>query len=121
MLKNRRKKGYTETYLLNHFNTGSKEKYLIIENGVFAKGDRGIIDSIGWEKGITTVFEYNGKPTIVIISRVIKSQPKTIEEARGIITSDYQNSLDKQWIRELREKYKVNINKGLLAKIKQEL
>ncbi|MCK4464460.1 MAG: peptidylprolyl isomerase [Bacteroidales bacterium] len=118
MLKKRRKKGYTETYLLNHFNTGSEKKYLSIENGVFAKGDRGIIDSIDWKKGITPVFEYGGKPTIAIINRVIKPQPKTLEEARGIITSDYQDFLDKQWIRELREKYKVNINKELLSKIK---
>ncbi|GAH76085.1 unnamed protein product, partial [marine sediment metagenome] len=99
--------------------TGSKEKYMSIENGVFAKDDRGIIDSIDWKKGITPVFEYNGKPTIVIISRVIKPQPKPLEETRGIITSDYQDFLDKQWIRELREKYKVNVNKGLLTKIKQ--
>ncbi len=45
-----------------------------------------------------------------IVTDVIPAKPKTLEEAKGYILSDYQNELDKQWVEKLRKKYKVQIN-----------
>lgn len=42
---------------------------------------------------------------------------KSLEEAKGIITADFQTYLEQQWINELRQKYPVNIDKSLLNTI----
>jgi peptidyl-prolyl cis-trans isomerase SurA len=44
--------------------------------------------------------------------------PKALEEARGLITAAYQDSLEKEWIAELRAKYPVSVNKDVLYSIK---
>jgi peptidyl-prolyl cis-trans isomerase SurA len=49
---------------------------------------------------------------------MLPPQPKELSEAKGIITADYQSYLEKQWINELRSKYKVKINEEVLKQIK---
>ena len=41
---------------------------------------------------------------------LVNPEPKTIREAKGLITSDYQNFLEKEWIKELKAKYPVVVN-----------
>lgn len=43
--------------------------------------------------------------------------PKTLEEAKGLYVSDYQNYLEEEWIKELRKKYKIKVNKKVLKSI----
>jgi peptidyl-prolyl cis-trans isomerase SurA len=43
--------------------------------------------------------------------------PKSLEEARGIYISDYQQELEEQWVKELRSKAKIAVNKKLLKQI----
>ena len=117
MLGKRSKKGYKDEDFLDHFNNEG-DPYLQIEKGIFSKGDNAIIDSIKWQKGTKKDIRHGGKPVIVIIHEVIRNQPKALNEAKGIITSDYQNHLDKEWIKELRSKYPVLINSEVLNKIK---
>jgi len=117
MLSKRSKKGYKDEDFLDQFNNEG-DPYLQIEKGIFSKGDNAIIDSSKWQKGTKKDIRYGGKPVIVIIHEVIRNQPKTLNEAKGIITSDYQDHLDKEWIKELRSKYPVLINSEVLNKIK---
>lgn len=117
MLKKRTRKGYSDKDFLAAFNSGD-ENYLNIENGIFSKGDHEIIDSIKWHKGVSEGMEKNGKPVIVVIHEIMKNQPKTLEEAKGVITSDYQNYLEQEWIRQLREKYPVTINQEIVNEMK---
>jgi peptidyl-prolyl cis-trans isomerase SurA len=42
---------------------------------------------------------------------------KTFEDARGDVISDYQDSIDKKWIAELRKKYPVKVNEDVLKSI----
>ncbi|MDA3930955.1 MAG: peptidylprolyl isomerase [Prolixibacteraceae bacterium] len=44
--------------------------------------------------------------------------PKTFEEAKGHYISDYQKVLETEWIKSLREKYEIKVNKKLLKKVK---
>jgi len=41
-----------------------------------------------------------------------------MNEARGQITSDYQEYLESEWLKSLKEKYPVSINRELLKQIK---
>ena len=53
----------------------------------------------------------------VVFVNVIKKiapQPKTLEEAKGLITADYQSYLEKEWIEQLRKKYPVTVHKEVV-------
>jgi len=45
------------------------------------------------------------------------SSGKTFEDARGDVVSDFQDSIDKRWIAELRKKYPVKVNEDVLKSI----
>jgi len=70
------------------------------------------------KKGTGEVSTINGTSSFVIIKKILKPQLKELDETRGQVTSDYQDYLEKQWISELRNKYKVEVNKELLSRIK---
>jgi peptidyl-prolyl cis-trans isomerase SurA len=55
---------------------------------------------------------------IAILHRMVKPEPKKLNEARGLITADYQNYLEKIWIEQLRSKYPVQVNTELFKTIK---
>ncbi len=47
----------------------------------------------------------------------IAAENKTLKEAKGLATSDYQNYLEKEWIKELRAKYPVQVNEETLRSL----
>ncbi len=49
---------------------------------------------------------------------MIPPEPKTLDDARGLYVSDYQKYLEENWIKELRKKHKIKVNKKLLKTIK---
>lgn len=85
------------------------------------------INESAWEKGANPVVDYyvwNGpKPNnfnselTFIRGDKIPPQPKTLDEARGLYVSDYQKYLEEKWLKELRAKYKITVNKKLLKSI----
>lgn len=46
--------------------------------------------------------------------------PKQLDEAKGLITSDYQNYLEKEWVKELRAKFPVKVNTKNFDKLKAQ-
>ena len=56
----------------------------------------------------------------VKVNKVIPSQQKELNEARGLVTADYQSFLEKEWIEQLKKKYPVTINEEVLGKIIEE-
>lgn len=92
---------------------------LNIREKKFAKGDNQYVDNVAWETGVSSiVYDDNGQAGFVIISELLKPEPKTLSEARGLITADYQNYLEKEWIKELKAKYSVKINQDVLSGLK---
>lgn len=56
----------------------------------------------------------NNSVVFVDVIGIIEPAPKTLDEAKGIITADYQNYLEKEWIKQLRAKYPVSVNQDVL-------
>jgi peptidyl-prolyl cis-trans isomerase SurA len=85
----------------------------------FPKGEDSIIDKVKWEKGVSQVItETDDRHGFVVIKGKVKPEHKTLSEARGIITADYQNFLEQEWLKELKQKYTVTVNQDVLSKIK---
>jgi peptidyl-prolyl cis-trans isomerase SurA len=49
---------------------------------------------------------------------ILEPTPKALSEARGLITADYQTFLEQAWIKELRAKYKVEVNQDIFKTVK---
>ena len=85
----------------------------------YQKGDNVNIDATEWTEGAIAEFDSSVDNTtqIIKIVEVRPSEPKTFKEAKGLVTSGYQNELEKQWLQQLRDKYPVQLNQKVLKKI----
>ena len=115
-IRNLVEKGLSEEDLLNQFGNDSV-KVLTITHKKFSEGDNDIIDKIKWKKGLTANMNQNGKTVFVVVHGKIAPEPKSFNEAKGLITAAYQDYLEKEWIKQLREKYPVVINEEVLKSI----
>ncbi|MDP4186842.1 MAG: hypothetical protein Q8905_02245, partial [Bacteroidota bacterium] len=91
---------------------------LQIEHKIFSQGENKLLDSIGWNLGLTNIIDKDG--SVIFISRdaELKPQPKPLNEIKGLVTADYQSYLENQWIKELRKKYTIELNRKILYSIK---
>jgi len=87
---------------------------LSTKDGKFLKGENEIIDAIKWEKGLSPDMNKNNSVVFVDVINIIEPTSKSLDEAKGIITADYQNHLEKEWISGLRAKYPVTVNEDVL-------
>ncbi len=84
----------------------------------FSKGDNKFIDQINWQIGISKTITDGNNLIIVLGNKIITPEQKTLTEAKGIVTADYQNYLEKEWLKSLRNKYSFTVDKEVLNSIK---
>lgn len=65
-------------------------------------------------KGINSPYEFDGKFYVLKVADLLPPAQKELNEAKGAITSDYQNYLELKWLEELAKKHPITINKTVL-------
>ena len=55
----------------------------------------------------------NGKSLFKKIIQVEPSRRKSLKEARGYVVADYQDQLEKQWVKDLKKTYPVELNQSV--------
>lgn len=90
--------------------------------GKFEKGDNKIIDRVEWKAGDFQQVDSDVDDMVafVKIRGVLLPQQKELNEARGQATADYQEYLEKEWIKQLKAKYPVVVNKEVLQQLLTE-
>lgn len=86
-----------------------------VEKVITGKGDNAIVDNVafGGEKPSApgrwvSWFAYDGK---------VIDEPEEAADVKGAVSADYQQELEKQWVDQLRKKYKVKVNKNVVKKL----
>lgn len=93
---------------------------ITLEEFAVEEGRNEHVDALNGNLGVGEVYKENGRSNFVITTDKLPPMPKELNETRGLVTSDYQDYLEKQWIRDLREKYEINVNRELLSKVDQD-
>lgn len=106
-------KGNPSTYVLSHFNTDPNSPILSARDRTYEKGRNPLLDAITWEIGGMTKTEIAKRDkalNFMKIEKVLEPAQKTLKDARGYVVADYQDELEKAWIKELKSNHKVKIN-----------
>ena len=91
-----------------------------VRNGFYQRGDNQYVDQTEWKVGVRNEIPstVDQSTVIVCIRDVRKPEQKTLKEARGLVTSDYQVELEQKWVQSLKDKYPVTINEKVLEKVR---
>ena len=84
-------------------------------SGIYEKGKNMELDKLKWKAGtVSKGYSKDGSSYFIKIEEIIAPSVKTLEEARGYVVADYQDSLEKELIKKLKDKFKVEINEDVL-------
>lgn len=72
------------------------------------------INQDSWGKSKTKICNIDGHSYVLYLVKNVPPMPKTLNECRGAVVSEYQNVLEKNWIESLRAKYQVKLNNDIL-------
>jgi peptidyl-prolyl cis-trans isomerase SurA len=103
--------------ILKAYNTDTLTN-ILIETNKFSEGDSPVVDKIKWKTGLSQGIDTPDGPSFVYVYEILKPEPKTLDEARGLVTADYQSYLEEAWIKELRGKYTIIVDEGVLSTLK---
>ena len=98
----------------------SSQLNVSVDNITYLKGENKNIDA-NWKEGIVAKDikdDKENKVLVIVVNKILQKSPKTIGECRGNVTADYQSYLDAEWLKYLKDKYKVKVNEDVLSTIK---
>ncbi|MFK7950856.1 MAG: peptidylprolyl isomerase [Saprospiraceae bacterium] len=88
------------------------------EVNTYEKGKNQMVDATVWKKGILSSPRKDGEATkYVKIDDVLPKTVKPLSEARGYVIADYQDYLEKNWIKDLKSSYPLNVNEAVFNKL----
>lgn len=111
------KKNKTEKEIVETVNKTSQLN-ASAESVTYLKGENKDVDA-NWKEGVVANnIKKDGKEIVLVVHKLLGKTPKTIAEAKGTITADYQNYLEKEWLAYLKNKYTVKLNDEVLSTVK---
>lgn len=81
------------------------------------KGENEMVDYIAFG-GPKVESAYKGYPIYEKLLGRIINQPEEMADVKGMVSSDYQDALEQQWVEELHKKFKVNVDQKVLKQLK---
>lgn len=87
-----------------------------VEKGIFKQGDNALVDREVFKKD-TVVTSLKGFPFDAVYGKILKKGPEDYTDVRGLVTSDYQEKLEKAWVTDLRKKYAVKVDEEVLKTV----
>jgi peptidyl-prolyl cis-trans isomerase SurA len=104
-----------DKYLRSRLNDSIQ--YVKIEKGLFVQGENKAVDKFAFKTKaeFTPGTEY---PYVFVSGKMLKNTPEDYTDVRGLVTADYQEFLEKEWIKTLRAKYPVAVDDNVLKTVK---
>ena len=106
-----------QSYIAKRVNCDSVP-YVKVQYGLWEEGKNAMVDKYGLKVKGATYTPNEAMPIIECVGKKLKA-PASWDDEKGKVTTDYQDSLEAQWIKRLRGKYPVVINQDVWQRIKK--
>jgi len=97
---------------LKKYNKDGK-KILTHRTEIVEQGKNKVVNDLPWKKGSISATEINKRDlssNFLKVEKILPASPKTLKEARGYVVADYQDHLEREWVKELKKTYDVKVN-----------
>lgn len=118
--KTKTKKDLSSKDIISKLCTEDDANCMKITDSKYEKGDNALVDSIPWKKGEYIVSKDKYNFVLYYVNEILPAQEKTLDDARGLYTADYQSLLEDQWVEKLRNKYSIEFNEEVMDEIRSE-
>lgn len=93
-------------------------QYVKIDKGLYVQGENKAVDKYAFKT--KEKFEPSKDyPYVFVTGKMLKNIPEDYTDVRGLVTADYQEFLEKEWIKALRSKYSVSVDLNILKTVKK--
>ncbi|MCH5244209.1 MAG: peptidylprolyl isomerase [Lentimicrobiaceae bacterium] len=111
-------KAYKENWTLNKLKTEASKLFrpsdFRVDSMQYLQGKNKFVDKVEWKPGLSSdLLSGTDSKAFVWIHEVIEPRQYTLDDVRGTVITDYQGKLEKEWIKKLRDTYKVTINQDV--------
>lgn len=93
-------------------------QHVKVEKGLYVQGDNKVVDN--------KIFKTKDKfvpatdyPYAFVVGKMLQNKPEDYTDVRGLVTADYQEFLEQEWIKALRAKYPVKVDENVLKTVKK--
>jgi peptidyl-prolyl cis-trans isomerase SurA len=94
-------------------------QYVKVEKGLFAQGENKAVDKYGFKDKKAKFEPTKEYPYVFVVGKNLKNNPEDYSDVRGLVTADYQEYLEKEWIAALRAKFPVEIDQNVLKTVRK--
>ena len=93
-------------------------QHVKIDKGLFVQGENKVVDNqiFKTKEALVPATDY---PFVFVTGKMLKNTPEDYTDVRGLVTADYQEFLEKEWIKSLRAKYPVVVDQNILKTVKK--
>jgi peptidyl-prolyl cis-trans isomerase SurA len=102
-------------YLLEQYYKKGDDPQVKLEKGLFTQGENTYVDEAVFKSGKTILPE--GFTGFFLIGKLLQ-QPESYTDVRGLVITDYQDYLEKEWLDQLNTKYPVSVYQEVLDTVK---
>ena len=92
------------------------------DSGRFELGQLPVVDRTNFQPRLVTAPVKNEPENSYTFNYIIRlhegGQPRSFDDAKGMIISDYQQVLEDKWIAQLKKKYPVKVNQAVFATVR---
>ena len=106
-----------QSYIAQRINCDSVT-YVKVQHGLWELGKNSAVDKYGFKAKNAEFTPNEALPIVECVGKKLKA-PEAWNDEKGKVTTDYQDFLEAEWIKRLREKYPVEIKDAIWQRIKK--
>ena len=89
--------------------------------GVFEEGNEALPKNLQFETGISEILKDGEYYFVTKVNATLPAGPKELDQCRGKAINDYQQYLEENWVKDLKNEFKVEVNQTVFESIKKQL
>jgi peptidyl-prolyl cis-trans isomerase SurA len=93
---------------------------IMTNEGVYEKTANQLPKGYEIKEGYSDVIQEKNYFYVVYTKEILNESSKTFEEAKSKLISDYQTTLEENWVNELKKLYSVKVNDKVFKSLKKE-